>query len=168
MRLRRDGRRPVVFEGVPLATFTARVPLPAPLHTSNGPTAEDDDSPGEAGSGPSRTGAGWHGADRREDATAEQTLAFFLARDGRVIAQLRLLVPEQSAARPVHRVAELASREDLRRFLAGYRPEDAFWVGSRTPPPGGDGWRVAALKTLRAEFARLTAPLRDSFGECHR
>lgn len=98
----------------------------------------------------------------------EQTLALFLASDGRVIVQLRLLVPEQSAARPVHRVAELASREDLQRFLAGYRPEDALWVGAPAPPSGGDGWSVAALNNLRADFARVTAPLRDSIGECQK
>jgi len=98
---------------------------------------------------------------------AEQTLALFLTRDGRVVAQVRLLVPEQSPARPVHRVAELASREDLARFLDGYRPEEGLWVGAPASPSGGDGWRVAALKNLRADFARLTAPLRDSFGECH-
>jgi hypothetical protein len=97
---------------------------------------------------------------------AEQTLSLFLARDGRVFAQLRFLVPEHSAARPVHRVAEVGSREDLQRFLAAHRPEDALWLDARASMNGGGRWRVAALNNLRANFARVTKPLRDSFGEC--
>jgi hypothetical protein len=163
VRLRRDGRRPLVFEGLPLASFTVRGALDASgAAPAAGPNGQE---------GAERAGAR-DGDQRRADAAsatenlAEQTLALFLARDGRVVAQLRLLVPEQSAARPVHRVAELGSREDLQRFLAAYRPEEALWPGLPASTPGGGGSRVAALNTLRADFARVTAPLRDSFGEC--
>ena len=163
VRLRRDGGRPLVFEGLPLASFTVQ----GALHASGAaPAAGSKGQEGIEGAGardgdPSRTCAA-----PAAEHLAEQTLALFLARDGRVVAQLRLLVPEQSAARPVHRVAELASREDLQRFLAAYRPEEALWPGLPASTPGGDGWRAAALNTLRADFARVTAPLRDSFGEC--
>ena len=162
LRLRRDGRRPLVVEGVPLASFTAEAPLPPRDAETTGMAGEAI----VAAEGPASVSSGTEGGER-EAGLAEHTLAFFLTRDGRVVAQLRLLVPEQSPARPVHRVAELDSREDLCRFLDGYRPEEALWVGAPAPPSCGDGWRAAALKNLRAEFARLTAPLRDNFGECH-
>ena len=144
IRLRRDGERPLVFEGAPLARYDARCSLHRPEDPGGFRSAAEVGPRSEA---------------LPEDVpAAEQTLELFLAADGRVVVQLRLLVTPELAARPIHRVCEIASTDDLRRFLSDHGPEDAFCAG--TTDPAGAGRRTATvLSNLRAEFARMTASL---------
>jgi hypothetical protein len=172
MRLRRDGKRPEVFDGVQLACFTARSCLDASdldaSENGSGSRPSGTATGKPAGAAAVRTPIGWTTKaplDAMPDPAAEQTLELFLASDGRVFVQMRLLVSPGLAARSTHRVAELASREDLDRFLSAHRPEEAFCVGTNDAA-GTDRRTDAILSNLRADFARMTAPLqRDRFGE---
>jgi len=151
--LRQDGARPFRFDGWPLASFQLETPVTEAVTSQTAARAFNSAAAG-AGAEALANGGG----------AVTHSLDLYLAQDGAVIAQLRLDVPDGCPARPLHRVAELRSRDDLERFLSAHRPEDAFCATASRRRGHAD--RVAnILATLRADFARLTAPLRPSPGD---
>jgi hypothetical protein len=83
-------------------------------------------------------------------------LSLYLARDGRILAALRLdppATPGGPSGRPVHAAAEVSSVEDLAGLLAAHDPARAFpWPDALEHPR-----RAALAQRLRRDFDGLVA-----------
>jgi hypothetical protein len=97
LRLRRDGRRPLVTDALPLLSRAAE--------TSCAPSGP------EAGAAP---------------VALTQRVDLVLTRSGEIVACLALTVPDGAPARPLHSVAAIGSAEDLDRLVARHDPARAL------------------------------------------
>lgn len=134
VRLRVDGRRPVVFDGALVLAVTSDVVLPKP--PSGGAEAP----------------------------VARQALKLYRrgegetapAMNGALITQISLDIDGVDFARPLYWVGEIASSDDLAHSLARHAPAEAFAVGAHLPP-ATDAYAAACAETLREDFAALAA-----------
>ena len=94
-------------------------------------------------------------------ASGSRCFSVFATEDGRVVAHLAFEPPEDLAARPVYRAAELSGQDDLIRFLSETGPETCFAVDPFNATPLGRKAFVDAL-CLPREIPGLAPSSSDS------
>ncbi|MEM8595062.1 MAG: hypothetical protein AAGF76_01130 [Pseudomonadota bacterium] len=83
-----------------------------------------------------------------------QHFGLYLSTQGTTVARIAMQVPEGLQARPLHKVAELGSNDELARMIGRYDPaEGLVWSASRDGSPAQE--EHGAVAALRRDFDRL-------------
>lgn len=109
-RLRRDGARPLVFDGALLLRLAARTP---------GSDSADGSAAPECGSG----------GRQEQPGAALQTLDLFVTDAGAVVAAIRVEAEGTAPFRPIFRARTIAAADEFATFLADHDPGAAAGIG---------------------------------------
>lgn len=109
-RLRRDGARPLVFDGALLLRVAVCTPASDSADESGAPDCRSSDRTAQPGA-------------------TRQTLDLFVTDAGAVVAAIRVEADDEAPFRPIFRARTIAAADEFASFLADHDPGSAAGIG---------------------------------------